>query len=96
MPEAAVAVRFLDTAPPARQRGPAVELGLTDKSGVLDRRFEYTWSDYFAASGRPDAGTFDVLIGAQVFHATVECLRIVEGERELSLDVVWSKVIVIE
>jgi hypothetical protein len=80
-------VEFLDTAPPRGDRGCPVFVGKTDSTGKLEVTFAASWPDYFAVDRRPDAGTFDILVGDRVVHASVECLPRDGQELKLAIGV---------
>jgi hypothetical protein len=86
-PAAGYEIRFLDTAPPPTERGSGVSIGSTDAQGRFAGSFVHSWPDYFRPDRRPDAGTFDIIVGLTVFHSSVECLPTEQGERILTLDV---------
>jgi hypothetical protein len=95
-PLADISIRFLDTAPSLGSRGPGLSLGTSDSKGRLDRHVTYTWPDYWNRDRRPDSGTFDILVGDDVVHGTVECLPVVADERRLVVRVAVFDGIIIE
>jgi hypothetical protein len=87
-PSPNVTVRFVDTAPPPGERGEGRVVGTTDEQGVVDTVVFQKWPDYFRQDRRPDAGTFDIVLANQAFHAAVECLPQQGGEHRMSISVV--------